>query len=114
MLAVVDFNGGQFPAGLPKQTVDLNMLTLGCRTQPPRQRGFTATAVADDDSSQCASSQLSAARASTCSGTESRTAGNGASCMVCCTTGKVAATSSSGTSKLSSSCTCNSICAESF
>src|SRR5262249_10045257 len=41
---------------------------------------------------QCASSQLSAARASTCSGTESNTAGNGASCITCWTTGKVAAT----------------------
>ena len=40
------------------------------------------------DRSQCASSQLFAARASTCSGTDSSTAGNGASCMVCCTTGK--------------------------
>src|SRR4029079_18824060 len=54
---------------------------------------------------QCASSQLSAARASTCSGTDSSTAGNGASCMVCCTTGRVAATSASGTPKINSSCT---------
>ena len=46
---------------------------------------------------------LFAARASTCSGSESSTAGNGASCMVCCTRGRVAATSSSRTSKISSS-----------
>src|SRR6202521_3874412 len=60
---------------------------------------------------QCASSQLSAARASTCSGTESDTAGSGASVITLATTGKVLATSLVGTSNTSSSCTCNSILA---
>ena len=35
----------------------------------------------------------------------------GASSITCLTTGSVFATSSSGTSKISSSCTCSSICA---
>jgi carboxymethylenebutenolidase len=60
---------------------------------------------------QCASSQLSAARASTCSGTCSDTAGCGASCITLLTIGMVSATSPSGTSKINSSCTCSSICA---
>src|SRR3954453_9454365 len=61
--------------------------------------------------SQCASSQLSAARASTCSATDSCTAGWCASSITLRTTGIVASISPSGTSKTSSSCTCNSICA---
>src|SRR5215510_1923807 len=63
---------------------------------------------------QCASSQLCAARASTASGTESESAGIGACAITFSTTGKVFATSASGTSKTSSSCTCSSICAESL
>src|SRR6185437_16008218 len=65
-------------------------------------------------SAQCASSQLSAARASTCSGTEIETAGSGASSMTLRTTGMVLATSPSGTSKTSSSCTCSSMRAASL
>ena len=58
---------------------------------------------------QCASSQFNAAFASTCSGTESRTAGCGASTITPRTTAIVASTSASGTSNTSSSCTCSSI-----
>ena len=55
---------------------------------------------------QCAASQLSAALASTCSGTESASAGIGASTITAVTTGSVFSTSASGTSNTSSSCTC--------
>src|SRR5262245_24142057 len=63
---------------------------------------------------QCASSQLCAARASTASGTASESAGIGACSITFWTTGSVAATSASGTSNTSSSCTCSSIWAESL
>ena len=43
-----------------------------------------------------------------------RPLGHGASCMTCCTTGSVAATSSLSTSLISSSCTCSSIWAASW
>src|SRR5499426_3044456 len=67
-----------------------------------------------DETGQCASSQLPAARASTCSGTDSDTAGSGAYSITRVTTGRVASTSRSGTSNTSSSCTCSSMRADSF
>src|ERR1700761_7046460 len=63
---------------------------------------------------QWAASQLSAARASTTSGTEISTAGSAAFSITRATSFKVASTSFSGASKINSSWTCNSILAESF
>src|SRR5205085_9795647 len=60
---------------------------------------------------QCAASQLSAARASTTSGTEISTAGSAAFSITWAISLQVLSVSFSGASKINSSCTCSSMLA---